>query len=309
MHHRKWPIIVTFLAPTLLLYGLFVLLPYGQAIYISLTDWQGFSPEQNFVGLTNYVRMLHDGVWWTALGHNVIFLVVLPVVTLGLAFVFAGLLTQGGGSAAMRRIRGSGFYRVVYFFPYVMPVTVTAVLWQFIYTPGYGLLDGLLRAVHLNGLERAWLGTSGWLGNPRTALPAIAVVAIWTGVGFYMVLFIAGIQGIPRDVYEAAAMDGAGRMQALFRVTLPLLWNQVQVAMVYIGIAALDMFALVQIMSSGNNGGPDNSTEVMADYLYRTAFGVGQWGYSAAMGVALVVLSLALAVLTFRFTARERIEF
>jgi N-acetylglucosamine transport system permease protein len=104
-------------------------------------------------------------------------------------------------------------------------------------------------------------------------------------------------------------MDGAGSMQALFRVTLPLLWNQVQVALVYVGIAALDMFALVQIMSSGNDGGPDNSTEVMSDYLYRTAFSYGQWGYSASMGVALLVISMALAVLTFRFTARERIEF
>lgn len=303
MHHRKWPIIITFLAPTLLLYAVFVVWPYLQGIYISLTDWQGFTGAANLVWLANYGRMLQDPTWRGSLLHNVIFLIVLPIATLGLAMLFAGLLTQGGNSSAYRRVRGSSFYRIVYFFPYVLPVPVTAILWQFIYTPGYGLLDGLLRLVHLTGLQRTWLA------DTHTTLGATAAVAVWMWVGFYMVLFIAAIQGIPKDIFEAAAMDGAGRVQSLFRITVPLVWGQVQVALVYVGIAALDMFALVNILFTNTGGGPNNSSEVMADYLYRTAFNYGQWGYASSMGVALFLISLLLAIFTFRFTGRDRVQF
>lgn len=303
MHHRKWPIIITFLAPTLLLYGVFVIWPYLQGIAISLTNWQGFSAQMDFVGLANYRRMVQDPIWRAALLHNLIFLVLLPVLTLTLALVLAGLFTQGGNSPAHRPISGSGFYRIVSFFPYVLPIPVVAILWQFIYTPGYGLLDGLLDVLHLGVLRRTWLA------DPHTTLGATAAIAVWMWVGFYMVLFIAAIQGIPRDIFEAAAMDGAGRLSSLFKITVPLVWSQVQVALVYVGIASLDMFALVNILFTNSGGGPDNSSEVMADYLYRTAFTYGRWGLASAMGVALFLLSLLMALLTFRLTRRERIEF
>lgn len=302
MQRGKWPIIVVFLAPTLLLYAVFVAVPYLGGIYVSLTNWQGFSTQFDFVGLANYARLLRDSLWWTSLAHNLIFLVVLPICTLVLALAFASLLTQGGTSSVFHRIRGARFYRIAFFLPYMMPVTIVAVLWEFIYNPSFGLLNGFLHAIHLGGLARTWLG------DPHTALGSIAAVAVWGAVGFYMVLFVAGIQGIPKDMFESAAIDGAGRLQMFVRVTIPLLWNQIQVAIVYIGIFALDMFALVQIMSAGQ-GGPNNSTEVMALYLVQTAFSYNQFGYASAMGVALFVLSLALALLTFRVTARERVEF
>jgi N-acetylglucosamine transport system permease protein len=302
MQRGKWPIIVTFLAPTLLLYAVFVAVPYLAGIAVSLTNWQGFSTEFAFIGLANYARLIGDSLWWTSLVHNLILLVVLPVCTLVLALAFASLLTQGGTSSVFHRIRGAGFYRIAFFLPYMMPVTIIAVLWQFIYNPTFGLLNGLLRALQLGALTRTWLGDS------HTALGAMAAVAVWGVVGFYMVLFVAGIQGIPRDMFEAAAIDGASRLQMFVRVTIPLLWNQIQVAIVYIGIFALDMFALVQIMSAGQ-GGPNNATEVMALYLVQTAFSYNQFGYASAMGVTLFVLSLVLALLTFRLTARERVEF
>ena len=302
MQRGKWPIIVVFLGPTLLLYGVFVVIPYAGGIAVSLTNWQGFSAQFDFVGLANYVTLVHDRTWWMALAHNLILLVVLPVLTLTLALGFASLLTQGGTSAAFRRVRGAQLYRIAFFLPYMMPVTIVAVLWEFVYNPNFGLLNGFLKVVRLSGLQRPWLG------DPATALGAIAVVAVWAAVGFYMVLFIAGIQGIPRDMFEAAAIDGARRLQMVARVTVPLIWNQIQVAVIYIGIYAFDMFALVQIMSAGQ-GGPDNATQVMAFYLYQSAFQYSHFGYAASMGVALFILSLLLALLTFRLSARERIEF
>ncbi|MFZ0215364.1 MAG: sugar ABC transporter permease [Candidatus Dormiibacterota bacterium] len=302
MQRGKWPIIAVFLAPTLLLYGVFVIIPYAGGIAVSFTNWAGFSAQFTFVGVENYVQMVQDPVWRLALLHNVIMLIVLPVIALGIALAFASLLTQGGTSAIFRRIYGSQFYRIAFFLPYMMPVSIVAILWQFVYSPTFGLLNGFLRLVHLNGLTRTWLG------DPSTALGAVAVVGIWSIVGFYMVLFMAGIQGIPTDMFEAAAIDGASRVQMFFRVTIPLLWSQLQVAIVYVGIYAFDLFALVQIMSS-SQAGPNNATQVMGFYLYQTAFSYSHFGYASAMGVAIFILSIALTLFTFRFTTRQQVEF
>ena len=302
MQRGKWPIIVVFLAPTLVLYGVFVIIPYAAGIAISFTNWAGFSAQFAFVGIQNYTQMLGDPVWRLALLHNVIMLIVLPIFVLGIALAFASLLTQGGTSAIFRRIRFSQFYRISFFLPYMMPVTIVAILWQFVYNPNFGLLNGFLRLVHLNALTRTWLG------DPTTALGAIAVVAIWSTVGFYMVLFIAGIQGIPTTMFEAAAIDGADRLQMFVRVTIPLLWNQLQVAIVYVGIYAFDLFALVQIMSF-SQAGPNNATQVMGFYLYQTAFSYAHFGYASAMGVGIFILSIVLALFTFRFTTRQQVEY
>jgi N-acetylglucosamine transport system permease protein len=131
-------------------------------------------------------------------------------------------------------------------------------------------------------------------------------VVVWQSVGFYMVLFIAGIQSIPTTYYEAAVLDGANRATMFLRITLPLLWDHVQVALVYIGIAALDFFTIVAVMTEG---GPNRASDVVAYYLYTTAFRYGQFGYATAMGVALLLLTLGLSVVTLRVTQRERIEF
>ena len=303
MQRGKWPIIVVFLAPTLVLYGVFVIIPYAGGIAISFTNWAGFSAQFTFVGIQNYVQMVQDPVWRLALLHNIIMLIVLPLFVLGIALAFASLLTQGGGSSAIfRRIRGSQFYRISFFLPYMMPVTIVAILWQFVYNPTFGLLNGFLRLVHLGVLTRAWLQ------DPTTALAAVAVVGIWSTVGFYMVLFIAGVQGIPNVMFEAAAIDGANRLQMFIRVTIPLLWSQLQVAIVYMGIYAFDLFALVQIMSF-SQAGPNNATQVMGFYLYQSAFSYAHFGYASAMGVGIFILSLALSVFTFRFTTRQQVEF
>ncbi|MFI6603604.1 carbohydrate ABC transporter permease [Nonomuraea sp. NPDC050536] len=275
-----------FLLPPLALYGVFVLSPYAQAFYVALTDWQGFSARRQFVGLANFGRLLHDDLFWTGLKHNLVMLVVLPVVTLGLGLSFASLLNLG-------RIRGARFYKVVYFFPQVLSIAIIAVLWQFVYTPRSGLLNRLLGTDH------------AWLGDPRTALPAVMAVMVWSSVGFYVVLFSAAMQAIPRDIYEAAALDGSSGFTTFFRITLPLLSDTVRVGFVYLAIAALDGFAIVQIMTNGP-GGPDNATEVVGLTLYRRAFTDGDFGYATAMGVVLLFLTLTLAVVAQRVAGSRR---
>lgn len=295
MQHQKYRLIVPFLAPAIILYAVFVLWPYGQSFYTSLTQWSGLSPNKTFIGLANFDKLVHDPQFWNALRHNGIMLVVLPLITIALALLFAALFTQGG-----QAVPGADFYRVVFFFPQVMAVAIIGILWSFVFNPNAGLLNGFLRATGLGAFQRTWLG------DPNTALGAVAAVVIWQAVGFYMVLFIAGMQAIPTSFYEAAIIDGATRWTMFWRITLPLLWDNLQVALVYIGIAALDLFTIVQVMTEG---GPNQSSEVVAHYLYTTAFQYGQFGYATAIGVALLFLTLVLSLLTFTVTRRERIEY
>lgn len=294
LRHRH-RFIAAFLAPALVLYSVFVLWPYAQAFYVALTQWRGVSANRTFTGLANFEKLLGDPQFWNALSHNGLMLVILPGATIGLALLFAALFVQGG-----RPVRGAGFYRIVFFAPQVMSIVAIGVIWSFVFHPTIGLLNGFLSAIGLSGLERTWLG------DPETALWAIAVVVIWQAVGFYMVLFIAGMQAIPISLYEAATLDGASRWQAFWRITLPLLWGHVQTALVFIGIGALDLFAIVQVMT---RGGPNRSTDVVALFMYETAFSFSDFGYATAIGVALLLMTLTLAVVLLKVTQRERIEF
>jgi N-acetylglucosamine transport system permease protein len=292
---RKYRLIVPFLAPSLLLYAVFVLWPFGQSFYVALTQWRGVSPNKKFVGLDNFDKLIHDHFFWNALKHNGIMLVVLPIITITIALFFAVLFTQGG-----KGVKGAGFYRVVFFFPQVMSVVIIGVLWSYVYHPTIGALNSFLGGVGLESLERPWLG------DPGMALAAVTAVLVWQAVGFYMVLFIAGIQSIPVTFYEAATLDGATRWTSFRHITLPLVWEHMQVALVYIGIVALDLFAIVQVMTAG---GPNRATEVVAYYMYNTAFSYSEYGYATAIGVTLLFMTLTLSVLTLTLTRREKLEF
>ncbi|MGW7199828.1 carbohydrate ABC transporter permease [Streptomyces chryseus] len=307
MQHGKYRFIVGFLAAPLALYALFVIWPFIQSIYYSFTDWTGLSPDFEMVGFDNYSRMLEDQIFWDSLGHSLIFALLLPLVTLGLALFFAFMLNVGGRrrkGAAIAGVRGSGFYKIAYFFPQVLSIAIVAVLFAFAYNPNEGAINGLLRAIGLDSFQPQWLG------DPDTALWAVMAVLVWSTVGFFVVLFSAGMASIPKDFYEAALLDGASRFTTFFRITIPLLWDTVQSGWVYMGILALgaESFAVVQIMTVGP-GGPDYSTTVLVLYVYQTAFRDGQAGYATTIGVALLVITLALAALVMRVGRRERLEF
>ena len=306
MRKGRVPFIITFLAPPLLLYVVFVLSPFLQGIQISFTNWTGLTPDFQYVGFQNYTALLQDAAWWHAVGNNVKLLLAVPVATLVPALLFATLLTRGGSGGSRSGLFGSKFYRVVFFFPQVMPLVIVAIMFQFIYSTDDGLLQQLLKIVKVNMLA---LLPNGLLGTPDAILWAIVFVAVWASVGFYMVLFIAGMQQIPRELFEAAAIDGAGRVRLFFSIIVPLLWGHLQVAIVYIGIGTLDMFALLSVMAR-NGVVADYGADVMATQLYRTAFQLNsQFGYASAMATMLLVFSILLAVVTFRITRRERLEY
>jgi N-acetylglucosamine transport system permease protein len=284
---------LVFLIIPVLFYIGFVVSPFVQAAYFSLTDWTGFTPAMNFIGLSNYVKLFNDSTFLQAMGNNILMAIVVPIVTLGLAMFFATLVTVGGSTRGnVKGLRNSSFYRVISFFPYVIPAIVIGLIWSQIYDPSAGLLNGILTRI---GLEQ--FASFAWLGDPRTARWAVMFVIIWGLVGFYMVLFIAAIKGVPAEVFEAARIDGAGRFRTAVSITIPLIRENVQTAFIYIGILALDAFVYMAALEPG--GGPDNTTLVMAQQLFTTAFTKGQFGYACAMGVVLAVITLAYAGLVF----------
>lgn len=302
MRHGRRLFAFTFLLPGLLLYAVFVISPYLQAFQVSGTNWRGLSPKWDYVGSANFRALLRDEYVWNALKHNAVLLAVLPVLTIALGLFFASMLSVGGhgGRAGVRGVRGAGLYRIVYFFPQVLSVAIIGVLWKEMYNPNSGLVNGALRAAGLGALARPWLG------DHRVAFWAVLAVMVWSNVGFYVVLFCAAMQAIPREIYEAVLLDGAGRFTTLVRITVPLLWDTIQVAWVYLAIVALDAFALVQIIT---NGGPEFSTDVIGLRLYNTAFADAKFGYASAIGVAMFFVILSVAIASLRLTRRERAEY
>ncbi|MFG2759060.1 carbohydrate ABC transporter permease [Streptomyces wuyuanensis] len=307
MQHGKYRFIVGFLAAPLALYAVFVIWPFVQSIYYSFTDWTGLSPDFTMVGFDNYARLLDDDVFWKSLQHSLLFALVLPVVTIGLALFFAFMINVGGRhrkGAAISGVRGSSFYKIAYFFPQVLSIAIVALLFQFAYNPESGAINSALKAVGLGDVQPLWLG------DPDLALWCVMAVLVWSTVGFFVVLFSAGMASIPKDFYEAALLDGASRVTTFFRITLPLLWDTIQSGWVYMGILALgaESFAVVQIMTTGP-GGPDYSTTVMVLYVYQSAFRDGAAAYATTIGVALLVVTLAFAAVVMKLGRRERLEY
>jgi N-acetylglucosamine transport system permease protein len=302
MRHGKYRFVFSFLAAPLALYGLFVLYPYTQAFYVATTSWRGVSAKPEFIGLDNFRWLFGHDAFWKAIRHHGILLLALPLVTILIALFFAFMLNVGGGAqgGVMKGVWGSKFYRVVFFFPQILAVVIIGVIFGRVYAPDdTGLLNGALGKIGIDPIL--------FMSDSRLALWSIIAVLVWQSVGFYVVLFSAGMSSVPKDIYEAALIDGAGRGSMFFRIALPLLWDTLQVAWVYLGIAAFDAFAIVQVLSV-DNGGPDGATTVLGIEIYRQAFSASQFGRASAMGVALFFLTITFAALTLRVTRRETVE-
>ncbi|MEE1926782.1 sugar ABC transporter permease [Streptomyces sp. TRM 70351] len=309
MRQGKYPFIAGFLFAPVVLYLVFVIWPYVQTFGYSLTDWSGQSQTFEFVGLDNYRALLDDAVFLRALRTNAQFLVFVPLLTIVIALFFAFMTNVGGRSRAggVQGVRGARFYRVVFFFPQVLSIAILAILFQAVYrSDEAGLLNGVLIRLGLSDPS----APVEWLNDPDLVRWCLIFVLVWSGVGFYMVLFSAAMQSIPRDVFEAALLDGAGRLQTFTRVTLPLLWDTVQTAWVFLAILAMDAFVLVATLTPGQyGGGPDHNSEVLATYLMRNFNIYGNAGYACAIGVVMLVFTLLVSVITLRAGRRERIEY
>ncbi|MGP3970671.1 carbohydrate ABC transporter permease [Streptomyces sp. 6N223] len=296
----QYRFIAWFLLAPVVVYAFLVVSPFLQAFYYSMTDWTGFSSDYTFTGLENYERLWNDEQFWDATRNSVLLLIAAPLITLSLGLFFAFMLNAGGRqrpNEAVSGVAGSRLYKIFYFFPQVLSIAIIAVIWTRIYSPRSGALNEGLDVVGLTSLRQ-----DDWLGGDL-AVYCVLTVLCWSFVGFYVVLFSAAMSSVPRDVYEAALLDGASRPVTFFRVTLPLIWDTVQIGWIYMGIQAIDSFALVNIMV------PEHGIDVLPVYLYEKMIRDGQAGYATTIGVALFLITLVFAVLVMRLGRRERIEF
>ncbi|MFE5164084.1 carbohydrate ABC transporter permease [Streptomyces sp. NPDC056697] len=277
-----------YILPALIVYAVFLLYPFGQSVWLSFVHWDGLTVATP-AGFDNYRALFSDASLRAPFLHALLLLVFYAALPVAIGLLLAALMSRV-------RIRGMTFFRTVLFLPQVLALIVVGVAWRSILAPD-GLLNDALRAVGLGGLARPWLGDYTW------ALPAVGIVGTWVGTGLCMVLFLAGAQRIPRELYEAARMDGAGPLREFLTVTLPGLRPQIAVALTLTIVAGLRNFDLIYITTSG---GPGNATSVPAYEVYHRAFETNQVGSAAAVGVALTVLIFVLTVTVSRLVEGRR---
>ena len=275
------------LGPALVLFVGFVLAPIGVAVYYSIYRWSGFGPLSDVVGFANYRQALQDPVFQHAIEHN--------LVIAGLSLLLQLPISIGIALLLNRRMRGRAVLRLVVFAPYVLSEAVTAVLWLLILQPG-GFVDELLGDVGLGHLVHLWLADSDLV------LYTLFAVVTWKYIGFGIILLLAGLQGIPTELREAALLDGAGSWQATRFVTIPLLGPTIRIWIFLSMIGSLQLFDVVWIMTTG---GPANASTTMATYLVDRGFRRYEFGYGSAVAVILFVICFAFAVVYQRFALRR----
>jgi len=282
--------IIAFLTPALVLYVLLALVPIFQGAFYSGFDWNGLEPLEQFVGLQNYRDALADPVFLGALRHVLVIL----VLSLGLQLPFA----LGLAVLLNERMRGRAVLRLLFFLPFVLSDVITAIVWRLMLQPG-GLVDHTLGAAGLDGLVRLWLA------DPGVVLYTVFFVVSWKYFGFHMILLLAGLQQIPFELEEAAALDGASRLQSFRYVTLPLLGPTIRISVFLSIIGSLQVFDMVWVMT---DGGPVNASNTMATYMVDRGFDRHRLGYGSAVAVIVFVLSFVVALGYQRFVLRRDAE-
>lgn len=284
-------IVIPFLLPAFVLLAVFFLYPLVRTIDISLSEFSR-TGMSHFVGLANYAQLFGDGDYYNALKNTFLLTFIGGCMLFPPAVAIAWALSQ--------RLHGERFFRFVVFAPIVLSVAVVALMWKFLYHPTLGLIDPALKSIGLDALAKTWLG------DPTTALPAVAFTSVWHGIGIWVVLLCAGFERLPKDVLEAGRIDGAGEWRLFWTVMLPMLRDLFRVLIVLWIVQSLQAFAFVFIMT---NGGPFKSTEIVGTLMYKAAFEFSEFGYAAAMGLVLIVLMLVIAQVLNKVMKRDDVQY
>jgi ABC-type sugar transport system permease subunit len=271
-----------FIAPNLVLFTAFSFLPLLYAIFISFHDW-GLITEPDFIGMRNYVRLLHDRLFWESLRHTLTYAAGTVPTSMALGLALAITLN--------RRLRGRIMLRSLYFLPIVVSAVATGTIAAWLFNDNYGVINAILL--------RIGFGRIAWLSTPQWALPSLVITTLWLRVGFCMVVYMAALQTIPAAYYEAARIDGAGAWQQFRHITLPLLNPATFLLLILSVIYSFHVFDLIFVMTGG---GPGFSTTMLVQYVYRAAFVTSEFGYASAMGLVLYAVILIFTVLQWRFS-------
>ncbi len=275
-----------FLSPALLAIFIFFLIPVLAALLMSFTDFDIYSLGNlgyaRFIGLQNYIEIFKDPLFWQSLKNTLYFVVAGGPLSIAVSLTAALLLSS-------KLVKYKGFFRLVYFMPVVTTLVAVSILWKFIYNPRFGILNYLLGFIGVHPID--------WLGNPQWALPAIILMAVWKNFGYNMIIFIAGLQNIPEDLYEAANLEGASEWNKFKNITLPMLAPTTLFVCIITMIGYFQLFAEPYVMTQG---GPLNSTLSIVLYMYREGFMWWNMGYSAALAFILFIIILIVSLIQLR---------
>ena len=277
-----WPHALFFLSPTLIIFVTFILFPVFFSFYLSFQHWNMFSSDASFVGFDNYIKLFHSAEFWQVLKNTAIYTIGTVPLNMGLSLFVAYVLNK--------KIAGKKFLRTAFFAPVIISPVAAAVIWRWIYDPNFGLMN--------YGLDFLGIDPINWLNDPTAAMFALIIMGVWKTLGVNMVLFSAGLQGIPENYYEAAEIDGAGRWSKFWNITIPLLTPTTFFIMVMSMIASFQVFDIVYVLTSG---GPLGSTKVLVFYIYERAFQFFEMGYASAVSYILFALLFILTMLQVKY--------
>ena len=282
--------ILVCLLPALILFFTFMIYPTIEVFRMSMFKWGGFSNNQEFVGLDNFKILWMDENFFRTMQNTILLIVVVTIFTVVLAVVFAAILST-------EKIRGNNLFRIIFYIPNILSIVVIAGILSAVYDPKAGLLNAIL--------PEAW--NRLWLGDQSIVIYSLAFALIWQAIGYYMVMYMAGMANIPSSLYEAADLDGAGKIGKFFNVTLPLIWNSIRTTLTFFIISTINLsFLLVQILT---DGGPDGSTEVFLSYMFKQAYTNSSYGYGMAIGVVVFIFSFGLSGIVSHITKRDILEY
>ena len=277
-----------FALPALIFYVWFLVAPAIQSLVFSFTDWDGLSPTYALVGLKNYLFMLTDPIVHTAVRNNLIWTAVTITVPVIQGLLLAVFLNG--------RVYGKSLIRTIFYTPAVLPLVSVGAIWGWLYNPQYGAINEVLRAIGLGGLAQPWLG------QDATALAAVIVPAIWLRTGFPMLLYLAALQGIPKELYEAATVDGANRWQQFWNITMPGL---VQAHLIVVALSLIDSFKVFDLIYVMTYGGPGTATQVFGTYMYSNVFQYYRAGYGMALAVSITIVAIIVSIPYVRSQTRR----
>ena len=276
----------TFILPNFLGFLAFTLIPVTAAFALSFMELTSFTAPR-WVGLENFQRMFQSDTFWVALRNTVVYALGHVPLTMALALLLAMLLN--------RKLKGIGFFRVAIFFPYITSLVAVAVVWNMLFSPDTGPINQFLNSIGI-AEPPGWTSSSDW------AMPAVIITSVWRDMGYYMVLYLAGLQAIPSELYEAAEVDGASAWQRFWNVTIPSLRPTTFFVVVMLTVSSFKVFDLIVVMT---NGGPGRSTTVLSQLIYQEGIGEGKFGYSSAISLVLFVIVLTVTVLQFKIQQRR----
>ena len=271
-----------FLSPTLIIFGMFILFPVFFSFYLSFQHWNMFSTDQSFVGFDNYVRLFQSPEFWQVLRNTLLF--TLGTVPLNM------ILALGVAYILNKKIAGRKFLRTAFFAPVIISPVAAALIWRWIYDPNFGLFNYTLSFLGVEAVN--------WLNDPTAAMFALIIMGVWKTFGINMVLFAAGLQGIPSHYYEAAEIDGAGKWSQFWHITIPLLTPTTFFILVMSMITSFQVFDLVYVLTSG---GPLGATKVLVFYIYEQAFQFFEMGYASAVSYILFAILFTLTLLQVKY--------